>query len=457
MPVKGKSCLFFILIMRLFIWEVWAIDEENIERFKWKDLEVVYIEDERFPTYYISLFFADGALADRRVKGETKSMFELLKSGTRRFSQKDIADNLEFFGVSASSSVTHEYSVYSFSGLAKDVVPTTKKICHLFSDATYPKVELKKYKKSKIAGLRSLVNNHGGLASRAFREISLQRSPYSYPVGGKIKDVRRLKRQHLKKKLTYFNNQVKKRIYLTGPRNLLNIKNIVLNECGWKGQANFVRNVNYKSVKRRSPRVVLVTVPKANQAQIRIGRLLNRGEFGNTELLSLSSEYLGGGFTSKLMRELRVKRGLTYGVSASAGGQKEYGRAVISTFTKNETVGEVLGVTKDVVEKLSRKEFPVHELNRAKGSLAGGYPFQFEKTSAFLGQLMFLDHKGKSFRELQLYPEKVRAFSSKEVAKNVGDIFGWEKQTIVVLGNKNLINELKAFGNVEAISYKDYL
>ncbi len=436
-----------------------AFDEGRIERFQWENLEVVYIEDVRFPTYRVSFYFADGALSDGAVKGETQTAFDLLKSGTRRYSQRDIADNLEFFGVSTSANTNHEYSVYSFSGLAKDVVPTTKKICHLFVDATYPKVELDKHKKKVATGLQSLINNPAALANRAFRQIALQNSPYGHPVGGKMAHVRRLRRRALQSKLAYFNGQVKKRIYLSGPRQLLSIKDVILNECGWRGNASFVRPMPKVAKATTANKIVLVTIPKANQAQVRAGRWLRPGEFDHYELLSLSSKFLGGGFGSRLFQELRVKRGLTYGAYSSIGIQKGYGVAMMQTSTKNESVGEVLDVIQSTVQNVARGQFASNDLGRSKGNLAGGYPFQFERVSAFLGQLIFLDHTGRSFSEFQKYPERVKAIKSSAVAQSVKSIFE-AGQTVVVLGSRELLKQLQSAGSgkkVRAIDYKKFL
>ena len=77
------------------------------------------------------------------------SLFDMLADGTRRFSQKDISDNLEFFGVAYGGNVTHEYSTYGISGLEKDILPTVKKICHLFQDARFPQKELNNRKTKK--------------------------------------------------------------------------------------------------------------------------------------------------------------------------------------------------------------------------------------------------------------------------------------------------------------------
>jgi zinc protease len=433
---------------------------DKIKKFKWKDLEVVWIEDERFPTYVMSVYFADGALSDSsNEKGVTNAMFGMLNAGTRRYSQKDISDNLEFYGASYSGSVTHEYSTYSVSGLIKDSIPTMKKICHLFQDATFPKKEIKKETKRSLDSFRNLVDSHGTLASMAFRQISLKGSPYAYPTGGKMKDVRKLNQKALRSKLDYFNNQVKKRIYIAGPKEVLNLEKVITEDCKWSGQGKVVRKAEYKPVAvDGSANITLVTVPKANQAQVRIGRFLNKGEYENRELLSFSSEFLGGGFTSKLMRELRVKRGLTYTVSAFAAGQRGYGRAGISTFTKNETIGQLLEVTKATIDQIVAGTYPPHELARSRGSLSGSYPFRFEVTGAYLSQLLFLDHLEASYDELYEFQNRVAAIDAKTVNKSIHDLFGWEKQSIVIVGSPALAKELRAkFGKIRVVSYKNFL
>ena len=70
--------------------------EDNIKRLNWNGMDVVYIEDNRFPTYDLVFYFADGALSDEPGrKGLTYHAFNLLDSGTAKMSQKDILDQFE--------------------------------------------------------------------------------------------------------------------------------------------------------------------------------------------------------------------------------------------------------------------------------------------------------------------------------------------------------------------------
>ncbi|MBI2518818.1 MAG: insulinase family protein [Bdellovibrio sp.] len=432
---------------------------KNIKKYDWNGLEVTWLQDERLPLYQILIYFADGALSDDSGgKSVTNAMFSLLDAGTRRYTQKDISENLEYFGVEYGAYVTHEYSTYAISGPVKDIVPTMKQICHLFSEATFPAQEIKREVQQAESTIYSMINNHGSLASHIFRELSLQGSPYNYPVVGKLKDLKKLNTKTLLAKLDYFNKNVKKKIYISGPERALIVREIINEECGWKGQgATFERNMVYDPVLIEKPRVVFVSVPKANQAQIRIGRFLNREEIKNAEMLDLVSNLLGGGFTSLLMKAVRSNEGLTYNVSAFAAGQKEYGRSVVSSFTKNETVIPLLEVVRNTLDQVAKREFNLADFERMKSNLIGSHPFAFEKSSALLTQLATLDHSGRPYSDLADFPAIVQKFGPDDTAKAAHAIFDWNRQTILILGDESLKKKIKELGEFESKSYKDFL
>ncbi len=447
-----KKILLLLLLLPL---QIQAIESQ---KFMWDDIEVTWIEDNKLPLYNITVYFADGALSDGRKLGETELMFSLLSTGTNRFSLKEIADNLEFYGVYTDAKVVHEYSTYSIAGMVKDIIPTVKKVCHLFKDATFPNKELVKAKKNITTSIKNVVNSHGRLASMAFREINLKGTPFANPVSGKLDTIKRVKSRDLKNKLVYFNEKVKKKIYISGPKKALDTKNVFLNECGWSKDANFQRNVTFNK-KSKPGKVHLVTVPKANQAQVMIGKFLVPGEFENFEDLQVASHFLGGGFSSVLMKELRTKRGLTYTAYAYAGRQKDYGRSVISTFTKNETLPELLKVTKDILSKYSKEEIDNKELTKIIKSLTGSYIFQFEEPSKFIKELMFFDHIGIDHKRIFEFNKTISKLNTEDLKETIEKIFPESGVDIVILGDKSLLGAIKKSGykNVQVHSYREFL
>ena len=434
-----------------------ASSGDKLQRLDWNGIEVVWLEDNRLPTYAMSVYFADGGLSDGNNKGLSNAALSLINLGTHLYTREQIAEDLEFYGSDYGINITHEYSTLSVSGLVKDMNPTMKKVCHLFRAANYPSKELANEIKRKEAGLKSMANDHGSLASRVFREISLRGSDYSYPVEGKLKDFKNFTPKNLKRKLHYFNKEVLKRIYISGPSQIKNLKNIINFDCGWNGKSKFVRKAQQEKPLVHNQKIVLVSVPGANQAQVRIGRYLNKKELKNRDAQKLASKFLGGGFTSRLMRELRVKRGLTYSVGSAISGQRDYGRALISTFTKNKTLKDLIQVTKDTIENAVSGKVNMSDFERAKSGMAGGYPFRFESSDAHVSQLLMLDHTGESYKEFYDFPNRVLKMNYGKVKDELSSIFDWQKQTVVVIGDKALVKQLESFGKVEVIDYKSFL
>lgn len=431
-----------------------------ISQARWGNYDVTWIEDDRYPTYQFSLYFADGASSDR-LPGETEYAFNLLDTGTNRFTQKEIQDALEFYGVSYSAAVTHEYILFNVSGLVKDIVPTMKMVCHLFSDAIYPKQELDKVKVREKSALTNLSSSHGDLVDRIFRELSLKGTPYTGPTSGTLSSIGKITPRMLSDKLDYYKNKVKKKIYLSGPKDLAKVKNVFLEDCGMNPNANFVRGNPQKAAKavvaKKSPQIYFVPVANANQAQIRIGRFMPMDEVKEHDLATVAAGFLGGGFTSKLMSEARGKRGLTYGIGSMVSFQHYYGREFIRTSTKNQSVKEMLELVRDILGTTGAGNIENKEWEGIIGQMSGSYLFKFEDNGAYLSNLVYFDHIGRKASELYQFPQTIRTFNPPMVARKIKEIYDWNKQVIVVLGAPSVKKELKGLGPVQEVNYKNFL
>lgn len=438
-----------------------SVEREIVKRQLTDKSQLVFLKESRFPTYLLTIYFADGALSDEdHRRGETEAMFSNLVSGTTRYGQAHIAEAFEFYGTTFETNVTHEYATVSLSGLSKDLVPNVRMMCHLFKEANFPENEIRLYQRRLISDLDSLVTNHSELANRVFRELSLSRTPYAFPVEGKIVDIKKLTSKGLAQKRDYFKKEVSKRFYFTGQEESLeDLKRVVKDECDFNLEgAGFARVENNKPVApEQRKKIYLIPVPGANQAQVRVGRFLNSDELADPDMLTMTAGFLGGGFTSPLMREVRHNRGLSYGVYANASAQRQYGRAVISSFTKNPTLIELLGVIHGVLGNYGENLMDKQMLEDSVAYLAGSHLFQFENGPAYISALVAIDHQGRKYEDLYLFPERIKKFQRFEVKEAIASIFDWEKMTIVVVGGQNLERELEKMGAVQVLDYRKFL
>lgn len=426
---------------------------DNVKRMSWGDLDVVWIEDEKFPRFTASVYIEEGALKDK-TPGITQATFDLFTSGTSKETQRQLAEFFDFYGANLKNSVTHEYSVMSVQALTRDIAPVMGKFCEIWKDAQYPEKELRSYVSRSKSHLKNLVTSHGSLADRIFRKISLEGTPYVNPVEGTLAGYEVLNTQLLKSRLTDLRG-ARKVLYLAGPKDVLSMEKVI-SECGWKkGEKQ-----NELALKKPSSQtaIYLVPVSGANQAQIRIGRYVTQREVeGKYDQFQFLSSYLGGSFTSKLVQELRVKRGLTYSAGAYVAIQRDYGRAGVTTFSKNETAAEAISIIRDVFSELSQGGVTPDEFKHKQGHIIGGYAFGFEETSAFIGQLMLYDHQQRPLKELQEFPERIAKLRPNDLSRASLEVFPWDKQTIVVVGDKSLEKSLSKIRPVRILDYKDFL
>ena len=449
-----KNILSIFLLLLLSTAALGASFLDSVKRMKWGDLDVVWIEDSKFPRFNAAIYFQDGSLSDP-FSGLTSGAFDQMASGTSKESQREISEFFDFYGVNLKNSVTHEYSVYTVQGLTKDIGPVMSKVCELFNDAQYPQKELASYISRSKSQLKNLVTSHSSLADRIFRQISLSETPYAIPVEGTLGTFDKLNPNGLKERLSELNHS-KKVLYLTGPSDIYKLKEIIANKCKWT-----TGSVSKKLVlKKPSPQsaIFLVPVQGANQAQIRIGRYVIPDEIkGKYDHFSFLAGFLGGGFTSKLVQELRVKRGLTYSAGAYVSMQRDYGRAGIMTFSKNESAAEVISLVRDIFQDISAKKITPEEFKHQQGHQIGGFAFGFEETNAFLSQIMLYDHQGRNLQELVNFPDNIASLTPEALSQTNLEAFPWDRMTIVVVGDKSLEKSLSRIRPVRILKYQDYL
>jgi zinc protease len=427
---------------------------DSVERMKWGDLDVVWIEDSKFPKFTASFYFQDGALQDS-LPGLTQATFDLLSSGTSKQSQREISEFFDFYGANLKHVVTHEYSIFSVQGLTRDISPVMGKVCELFKDAQYPVNEFNSHVSRAKSQLKNLVTSHSSLADRVFRNLSLEKTPYAQPVEGTLESFDKIKVSSLKERLNQL-NQTKKVLYLAGPSDIKSMKEVLAKECHWKNHSD-VRPVTLSKPEAQSA-IYLVPVPGANQAQIRIGRYLTRSEIGNkNDTYQFLAGFMGGSFTSKLVQELRVKRGLTYSAGAYVSIQRDYGRAGVTTFSKSETTAEAIALIREIFADVGAGQITPKEFEHQQSHQIGGYAFGFEETTAFLSQIMLYDHQKRDLEELAKFQETIAKLRPSELASADLEAFPWDRMTIVVVGDKSLEKSLSKIRPVRVLDYKKFL
>jgi zinc protease len=98
----------------------------------------------------------------------------------------------------------------------------------------------------------------------------------------------------------------------------------------------------------------------------------------------------GGGFSSRLMEEVREKRGLAYSVYSNLYPYQHGAVFIGNVATKNESLGQSMQVIESELRRMAEKGPTAKELEDAKSYLTGAYALRFDSSSSIANQLLFI-------------------------------------------------------------------
>ncbi len=173
------------------------------------------------------------------------------------------------------------------------------------------------------------------------------------------------------------------------------------------------------------------------QAQVLIGQPGIRRADPDFLAVMLGNHILGGGgFASRLMEEVREKRGLVYGVYSNFNPGLDAGAFQIGLQTRPDQAAEALKVTREVLAKYIAEGPSDKELRDAKDNLIGGFALRVDSNAKLLGNVSNIAWNGLPLDYLDHWTDRVEALSKDDVRKAMARMVQPDKEVTVVLGAK---------------------
>lgn len=142
----------------------------------------------------------------------------------------------------------------------------------------------------------------------------------------------------------------------------------------------------------------------------------------------------GGGFDSRLMTEVREKRGLTYGVYAYLA-DKDYAQlAVGRVASANDRIGQAIEVIQEEWRRLAEEGVTQAELDQAKTYLTGAYPLRFDGNGPIATILVGMQMQGLPIDYVNTRNGKVNAVTLEQINRVVREVFLPDELHFTVVG-----------------------
>jgi len=200
----------------------------------------------------------------------------------------------------------------------------------------------------------------------------------------------------------------------------------------------------------------VIDMPDAGQASVVVGRPgIRRADPTYTHAL-VANSILGGGYSSRLNQEIRIKRGLSYGAGSSFDPRVDVGPFTARTDTKNESAAEVAGILVAEMGRLAGADVPDTEITPRKAALIGDFAQTLETTSGIVDAISALALYGLPLSDINRYISGVQAVTAEQVRKFAGSNLAGPANVVIVGDSKQFLEPLKKqFGDVEVIAAGD--
>ncbi len=160
----------------------------------------------------------------------------------------------------------------------------------------------------------------------------------------------------------------------------------------------------------------------------------------------------GAGFGSRLMEEVREKRGLSYGIYSSIQTYRHTDTLSIGVSTKNETAAQTLDVIRAEMKNMVNEPVSDHELSDAKAYLTGSMPLTLSSTDNIASLLLSMREEDLPIGYLDHYADKINAVTARDIQRVAVRLLDPESMTTIIIGSPENIavtHNIEALPNVE--------
>ncbi|MBT1077102.1 M16 family metallopeptidase [Geobacter grbiciae] len=374
--------------------------------------------------------------------------------GTRELPPQALDAELEFMASAVESSIGADSGGVSLTCLKRNLPRTLELFAQVMMAPAFSEDRVALAKKRTIEALRRQNDDSKEIADREFQKAVYPNHPLGrVPTVETVTAITRDDMVAFHREYFHPNN-----VILAVAGDFDKKEMIALLEktfAGWKRE-----EIAYPSVPepaREVKPVVLLARKAVPQSAIRMGHPGIDKNNPDLYAIRVMDYILGGGFTSRLMTEIRSNEGLAYNVHASF----DIGRRFIGTFeaeteTKSETTAKAISLMRNIIAGMTKEPVTDAELTLAKDSIINSFIFGFARTDAVVAQRARIEFYGYPERYLENYRANIAKVTKDDVLRVARKYLKPDRMVIVVAGDdKTFDKPLSTFGTVELIKLEN--
>jgi zinc protease len=402
-------------------------------------LRVYYVAAPELPMVDLSLIFDAGSARDGNKQGLSMLTNNMLNKGAAGLSEDQIAEQFESIGANFAAGTSMDNASVGLRSITmeKELNKAVELWLKVLAKPDFPQKDFERVQKLTLVGLEAEKQSPETLASKAFAKAVYADHPYGQSENGTEASIAALTVADLKA----FYQQ-----YYVAKNGLLVIVG-ALDKAQAEKLAQQVAAVLPTGEKAAAlPEVKPLTEAKtvkipypSTQAHILVGQVGDKRGDPDYFTLYMGNQILGGsGFTSRLMKEVRTDRGLSYSVYSYFSPLAQMGTFQIGLQTKKEQSEQALNVVRDVLNKFEKDGVTPTELDASKKDVTGGFPLRTANNSQIASYVGVIGFYELPLDYLDTFTNKINAVTPAQIADAFQRRVQPEKMVTVIVGGEDI-------------------
>ncbi|MFU2486201.1 M16 family metallopeptidase [Thauera sp. WH-1] len=375
---------------------------------------VHFVESRALPLVDIQVSFAAGTALDPADKAGLASMTQaLLDAGAGDLDEQTIADRKADLGAQVRGGADNDRASLSLRSLSSsaELDAAVELVATLLARPSFPADVLERERARAIAGLREALTKPGTLAARHFNATLYAGHPYGNNTSPESlalisrDDLADFHRRH------YGANRAA--VAIVGDVDRATAERIAIRLTEALPQTEAATPPPPPATTRAQ--TFHIPHPSA-QAHILVGQPgMAREDVDYFPLLVGNYVLGGGGFVSRLTREVREQRGFAYSVYSFLSPQQVAGPFQIGLQTRGSQTEAALAVVRDTLNAFLAEGPSAEELQAAKDNLINGFGLRLDSNAKLLDHVAMIGFYGLALDWLDTYPAQVAQVSLEAV------------------------------------------
>ncbi|MEO0618368.1 MAG: pitrilysin family protein [Pseudomonadota bacterium] len=357
------------------------------------------VEEHGLPLIALRFGFKGGASQDPDGKeGVANLLTTLMDEGAGDLKAAAFQQRMEELAVKMSFDAGRD----TLSGSFQTLTANRDEAIQLFKMAlTKPRFDedaVARMKASVMSSLAFDAKDPNKVASRAWSEAAFAGHPYARPVKGTLDSLKAITADDLE--------SYRERVMARDTLRVTVVGDITPEELGPMLDDMF-GGISETSQRRDIPPLTIPETGATKLVEMDVPQSV--AQFGHRAFARDDKDFIasyilnyiigGGGFNSRLMEEVREKRGLAYSVYSYVAPYEHAAIFLGGVATKNEEINRSLDVIRDVLTRMANEGPSQVELDNAKQYLTGSYALRFDSSSKIASQLFWvqMEDLGKAY------------------------------------------------------------